>query len=132
MNVSKDALLKIVKATRATIRVAETLNKLLVDKKAWTWADDIYGNLADALFIMSGETLDTDQFFSESRTIQLLKSDMSDEAVTDWFLMMDRMNNRIAEIRQPEPHISNKEELERLSTQAGSYQNKSKGETTAI
>lgn len=131
MNISKDALLRIVKAARAAIGVSETLNKLLVERKAWTWADEIYGNLSDALFIMSGETLTPQQeFFNDSQTIRLLKSDMSDGAVADWFIMMDKLNHRINDIQQPEPNISNKEDLERLSKQVGAYQHKPEGDAT--
>lgn len=125
MEITRDALLRVVKAARVSMKVAETLNQLSLEKKSWTWADEIVGNLADALFMIAGETLTPQQdFFDDSNTVRLLKSDMSDEAVTDWFFMMDRLNKRTAgaeEVEQPKPHIFNAEEVERMSKQTGSY-----------
>jgi len=125
MEITRDALLRVVKAARVSMKVAETLNQLSLEKKSWTWADEIVGGLADALFMMAGETLTPKQdFFDDSQTIRLLKSDMSDGAVTDWFCMMERLNKRTArteEIEQPKPHIFSAEEVERMSKQPGSY-----------
>lgn len=126
MDIQKDALLRVVKATRAAIRLAENTNKLMVDGKAWTWADEIAGQLADALFIISGEKLESGQdFFKDSATMMVLTGDMSDEGVTNWFIMMDRIRKRLdgkVEVQMPKPNVMNPEKMKELYQQNGGYQ----------
>lgn len=126
MEISRDALLRVVKAARAAIRLAETMNKLMVDGKAWTWADEIAGQLADALFEISGEKLESGQdFFKDSATMMVLTGDMSDEGVTDWFIMKDRIRNRLdgkVEVQMPKPNICTTAEIFKMFNENGGYQ----------
>lgn len=125
MKISRDALMRVVKAARASIRLAETMNKLTVDGKSWTWADEIASQLADALFITSGEKLESGQdFFKDSTTMMVLTGDMSDEGVTNWFIMMDRIRKRLdgkVEVQMPKPNIMRVEKMTELYQQNGGY-----------
>lgn len=84
MEISRDALMRVVKASRAAMRLAEDMNRLMVDKAA-TWADEISWQLSDALGMFCGEILNMeDDFLEDSRTVSLLKDDqLSDGEVTD-------------------------------------------------
>lgn len=97
MEINRDAMMRVVKAARAAMRMAENMRPLMVDQKGSTWADEIYGFLEDALFIMSGEVLKAGQGFDDSNTIRILQSDMDDRACADWFIMMDKIRRRVGE-----------------------------------
>lgn len=116
MEIERDALLRIVRATRSCMKLVEAMEALLIDKNAWTVPDEIAGDLKDALFILSGEKLSEKESFDDSRTMKLLKSDMDDGTVADWFLMMDRLNKRIETV-QPKPQTISKEELQQMHQQ---------------
>lgn len=124
MDIQKGALLRVVKATRASIRLAENMNKLMVDK-SWSWADEIAGQLTDALFEISGEKLESGQdFYKDSATMMVLTGDMSDEGVTDWFIMKDKIRNRLdgkAEVQMPKPNTMSPEKMKELYQQNGGY-----------
>ena len=125
MDIQRDALLCVVKAARASIRLAKNMNKLMVDGKCWSWADEIAGQLADALFEISGEKLESGQdFFKDSATMMVLTGDMSDEGVTDWFIMKDRIRNRLdgkAEVHMPKPNVMSPEKVKELYQKNGGY-----------
>ena len=87
MEIQQDALMRVVKATRAALSLAETLSKsmdsILNRRGTTTVADYIAGNLADALFQLSGEKLGPEQdFFNDSRVMGLLLGPESDSDVT--------------------------------------------------
>lgn len=121
MTIERDALLRVVKATRMSMNLAEATQKLFVDEAPWSVADEIAGQLADALFKFSHDKAER---FSDSTTMRLLKGDLSDDAVTDWFFMMyriDERRNRQEEPVQPAPNVISKEELQELYKNNGGY-----------
>ena len=105
MEMNRDALLRIVKAARQSMKIAKVFGSLLIDNKGWTLPDEMTGNLKDALFTLAGETLGPGEQFKDSMTERLLTSDMSDEGVTDFFLMKSRADSRIRQAEQPKPNI---------------------------
>ena len=127
MEISRDALLRVVKGTRMSLRLAENMKALLINKKSGTWADEISGQLSDAVFTMIDEKLHVGQTFEDSMTMRILNGDMSDGAVTDWIMTMDRVRRRHlnpapAEDEQPSaPHTISKERLNELYEQNGGY-----------
>lgn len=122
MEIERDALLRIVKATRMAMRLAENIQKLFVDQAPWSVADEIAGQLADALFMMNCDS--AERPFADSMTMRLLKGDLNDEAVTDWFLMMVRIDQRRhqhEESAMPEPQTMSKEEVRAMHETNGGY-----------
>ena len=133
MEISRDALLRVVKAARMAIKAAETMQSLMVEKGGWTWADEIAGQLLDSLFKMSGEQLAVGKDFNkDSMTMRLLTGDMTDGAVADWFIMMSKIRNKITEetVNQPKPQIVSKEDEQRMYVQSGGYKYTPEGEWT--
>ena len=124
MEISKDALLRVVKATRISMRISEDLRKLMVENTR-TWADEVTGQLTDALFELSGEKLPPEKNFDDSMIMLMLKGDMSDGSVADGIMLKNRiqeMLSRSDEIQQPKPQTMNKEEVQRMYVQSGGYQ----------
>lgn len=124
MEINREVLLRIVKATRASMRMAEDMRALLVRNNGSTCADEIYGHLVDAVFLISGEVLRPGQSFDDSNTVRILKSDMDDRSCADWFLMMDKIRKHIGEpeeVWQPVPQTIDPEELAKLRKQNGGY-----------
>ena len=115
MEISKDALMRVVKAARVSLRLAEDMSKLLVDKTA-SWADMVSWYLEDALCTMVGESVEQDgDFLKDSQTIKILNSQkMSDDEVTDALIDMYRQNCP----EQPKPHFINRDEM-RKQAEAG-------------
>lgn len=94
MEISKDALLRVVKATRTSIRVAETMQGLLTGKHE-TYVDHISDALVDVLFEISGEKNTADRCVLDSQTMNLLKSDYTDETVMHLIVgMRERRKNQ--------------------------------------
>ena len=121
MEISKDALLRVVKATRQSMRFAEIIGSMLIDHSGWTLPDEAAGNLKDALFDMLGESLAPGQQFKDSTTERLLTGDMSDEAVADFIIMKNRLSDRIGAVEQPKPNTLPAEEIGRMQVQNGGY-----------
>lgn len=125
MEIKRDALLQVVKATRTALRLAEGMRSVLADPRNETCADRIAWHLTEALFLMSDETLTAGQDFGkDSSTMRILMSDMDDGACADWFIMMDKIRKRVGEpeeIRQPAPQIMSPAETEKLRKQNGGY-----------
>lgn len=111
MEISRDALLRIVKAARAAIRLAEDVNKLLISQGRDTWADFIEGELAEALYNFGGEKLEPQQdFIRDSQTMSLLTDpELSDGEVTVAFVGMYRANHP----EQPKPHFISLDEMQK-------------------
>jgi len=138
MEITRDALLRVVKSARLAIETAETMQKLMVEKGGWSWADEVAGQLSDALFRMSGEQLAAGKDFNQdSMTMRLLKGDMSDGAVADWFLMMSRIRDRLSgelvadklKMEIPStPHTVSKEETYEMYLRNGGYHYTPEGE----
>lgn len=127
MEINRDALLRVVKATRTALKMKETFEGLMIDKNTWTIADEIYGQLFDALFILGGEKLAVGDGVENSTTDRLIKGDMSDGGVTDWLLMMDRIRKHIEpelvedKIEQPKPQTITNEKFQDLYRRYGGY-----------
>ena len=125
MEIERDALLRVVKATRMAMKLAEDTQKLFMDNGQWTVADEIAGRLQDALFQMSHDKADCP--FNKSTTMQVLTSGLDDEAATDWFRMMYRMSERLhgmepeKEPEQPKPQTIKQEDAYEMYLQNGGY-----------
>lgn len=125
MEISRDALMRVVKAARMATKQAEVMQMLMMEKKVWTTADEIASFLQDAIFILSGEELATGQPFDSSNTMRLLTGDMDDDGVTDWLLMMDNIRRKHlpqGEVKQPAPQTMSKVEMKDLYRKFGGYQ----------
>ena len=126
MEIKRDALLQVVKATRAALRMAEGMRSVLADPRNETCADRIAWHLTEALFLMSDETLTAGQDFGkDSSTMRILMSDMDDGACADWFIMMDKIRKHVSEpekVQQPVPQIMSPNEVEKLRKQNGGVQ----------
>lgn len=102
MELMKDALLQVVKATRMTIAIADSMKGILTTKSGWTLADEAEGLLSDVLFKLCGETLRPwEDFENDSATMKLLRSNKTDEEVTNAFLLLYRANSHCP---QPKPN----------------------------
>ena len=121
MEISRDALLRVVKATRQSMRFAEIIGSMLIDHSGWTLPDETAGNLKDALFDMLGESLAPGQQFNDSTTERLLTGDMSDEAVADFIIMKNRLSDRIGAVEQPKPYTISPSELADMVSLTGGY-----------
>lgn len=84
----EEVVLRMVKATRMAAKMSELFDAMVTyGEKNETMAHSIYGMLADALFYMSGEKLQPEQSFEDSRTWQWLHDpELSDGEVTMKFL----------------------------------------------
>ena len=121
MEIQQDALMRVVKAARAALSLAETLSKsmdnILNRRGTTTVADYIAGNLADALFQLSGEKLEPEQdFFNDSQVMGLLMGQESDAFVT----------RKIAEMhdeatKAPVPQTISAEHLKEMFKKNGGY-----------
>lgn len=98
MEISKDALLRVVKAARTSIRVAETMQGLLTGKHE-TYVDHIRCALIDALFEISGEKDTADRCVLDSETMNLLRSDYTDETVTHLIIGMYERRKHTIQLR---------------------------------
>ena len=132
MEISKDAILRVVRSARLSIKMAETMKEFMVGEgKPWTIADQIAGDLEDAIYQMLGEKADPKAPFTETMTVRLLTGDLSDEAVTDYIITLNRLRNRTqrtVEVQQPKPQIISKEAGQRMYVQSGGYQYTPEGE----
>lgn len=119
MEISRDALMRVVKATRVSLRLAKDIDKLLIDHVGSTWANFIAEQLADALYEFGGEVLENSQdFMKDSRTIALLTDPvLSDDEVTVGFMGMYRMNHP----EQPKPCFINRDEMRRKANAGHGY-----------
>lgn len=131
MEITRDAILRVVKAARMSKNVAESLQQIMVDKKSRSWADEVFGQLSDALFIMIDDRVKAGENFDDSMTMKILNSDMSDGAVADTVITLNRLRNRIQgneEVHQPKPQIISKEAGQRMYVQSCGYQYTPEGE----
>ena len=124
MEIERDELFRVVKATRMAMRLAEDIQKLFLDKAPWSVADEIAGQLKDALFHMSHDS--SAAGFGNSMTVRLLEGDLDDGAVTDWFMMLHRMDERRQkieqeEVQQPKPQTMTSEEVRNMYNKCGGY-----------
>ena len=123
MELTRDALLRIVKATRRAMKFAAAMQELL-DEKVPTIADRIAGDLQDALFDIIQDTNPGD--FKDSTTVRLLEGPIDDEGVTDTFIMFGKVNERLNRIEQeavaqPKPQVSSEDDFLKMYKQNGGY-----------
>ena len=131
MEISRDALLRVVKSARFAYRMAGDIQKLMTEK-TWTVADSIFGELADAIYDMLNEKGTVNEFMT-STTYRLLTGDLSDEAVTDFIIMKSRLEHRVREMKNenvdlPSPQIMSKEQFDELYKKNGGYKSTPEGE----
>ena len=98
MNFERDAILRIVTATRLSMNLANMLSPIAMDSE--TTADRIWGLLGDALFSATGDTNEHNDFFRTQTYKFLASDDMTDEEVADEFIRMAWWRNAV---RQPGP-----------------------------
>ena len=121
MEITRDALMRVVKAARAALSLAETLSKsmdsILNRRGTTTVADDIAGNLADALFQLSGEKLEPKQdFFNDSQVMGLLMGPRSDDYVTR---EIEEMHDEAT--KAPVPQTISAEHIREMFKKNGGY-----------
>lgn len=109
MEISRDALMRVVIAARVSLRLAEDMKELLIDNGPPTWADEISWKLSEALGLMCGEVVNTeDDLGDDSETMKLLTSpQLSDGEVTNWFICLYRTKHP----EQPKPRFIDQEEM---------------------
>lgn len=117
MEIRADALLRVVRACRVSIKLAEALKYVMTDDTD-TVADNIAGDLQEALCKIAREKLGPGQDYqADSEVYKLLTSDKSDGAVT---LKIAKMCIRNDE--QPKPQIMSPDDVRNLHAIAGGYQ----------
>lgn len=121
MEITNDTLMRVVKAAREALSLAETLSKsmdsILNRRGTTTVADDIAGNLADALFQLSGEKLGPEQdFFNDSQVMGLLMGPRSDAFVTR---MIAEMHDKAT--KAPAPQTISAEHIREMFKKNGGY-----------
>lgn len=117
MNISRDALLKIVRAARAAQKLADNIRHLTGNSPVENMADSIAGQLADALNLLNGEKLGVADDFRDSRTYTwLYRSAMTDDEVADEFIRMAK-----GEPKMPKPNLISRGEFLDMVRQFGGY-----------
>ena len=118
MEISRDAMLRVVKAARMADKLAQDTKALLMDRNGWTVADEISGFLDDALFNMIGEKLEPGQdFANDSVTMMLIRSKLSDAEVTDEFISIAEENKP----KLPKPNLVSRDEFNAMVRKFGGY-----------
>lgn len=117
MEISRDALVRVIMAARTANNMADTIRKLAGHPDP-NEADMIAGALADALNMLNGEKQRVEDDFTESRTYQwLFRSAMSDAEVADEFIRMALRNKT----EQPKPHLISRVEFRNMVKKFGGY-----------
>ena len=119
MEISRDALMRVVSATRMSISMAEDMRKLQADPTNRSMADVITGLLTDSLLTFVGEKLDSGQdLWRDSKTIKILTCDLArDEEATQMLLAEYRYNHP----QQPKPHFPDREEMKKQAAAGFGY-----------
>ena len=125
MELTRDALLRVVKAARTADRLAQDMKKLLVDENRWTWADEIAGFLKDALFLISGEKLPLEaDFEKDSKVVGLLRGFESDTMVVSDIMQMAEENAP----KMPKPSLMGQKDFRAMVKRYGGYSATPEGE----
>jgi hypothetical protein len=90
MVATREAVIRIVRAARTARKMAQAIESLIFETKVTTAPDQVFGELADALFAMSGEVVRFDQDFEkDSKTMKILLSEeLADDEAADEFIRM--------------------------------------------
>ena len=124
MEISKDAILRVVHAERLAKEVADGLRMLTSDQSSETKADVLVDNLRDAIFLMAEGNYEHCDDILSSDAMKILEGNMSDLAVTEWMIENDRIRKRVSEpeeVQQPRPHTLKAEDVEKLYQKSGGY-----------
>ena len=124
MEISKDAILRVVHAERLAKEVADGLRMLMSDQSSETKADVLVDNLRDAIFLMAEGNYEHCDDILSSDAMKILEGNMSDEPVADWLIAMDNLHKRMEnseEVQQPKPHTLKAEDVEKLYQKSGGY-----------
>jgi hypothetical protein len=118
MEISRDALLRVIYAARMSNAMAEIVRTLANGYKQENKLDQIAGALADALCMINGEQLNPEEDFGNSRTYTwLFNSRTTDSEVADEFIRMAENNRPV----QPKPNTISKEQFDELFHKNGGY-----------
>lgn len=124
---NKDALVRVVKATRMSARLAETMRGTLLDTKATTVADEIYGFLFDALQYMIGDgfpdNISTSDLYWMIHSEAMCDGDVADKV---WKMILDRREEYTAK----PPIVTTVEMLELFKKNGGYMQQTPEGSWT--
>lgn len=125
MEISKDALMRVIKATRLSMKLAEDTQKLFAEKGSESVADIIAGELADSIYLISNEHLAQTGNFSDSQTMQILKSDIDEKTAAELFEIRNRVYGSVfkrkEEPEQPKPHTFERTDFKKMYEQFGGY-----------
>ena len=126
MEISKDALLRITRAARASLKMANAMQALMAEGNFRTIADDIADNLLDGLLLLSGEQDDVGKVLSpdESTTRRLLTDNlMTDDGIVGWLFMMNSIRKKHLAPKEelPKPQTMSKEDMRSLYQKNGGY-----------
>ena len=124
MEISKDAILRVVHAERLAKEVADGLRMLMSDQSSETKADVLVDNLRDAIFLMAEGNYEHCDDILSSDAMKILEANMSDLAVTEWMIENDRIRKRVSapeEVQQPKPQTMDPETVERCYKANGGY-----------
>lgn len=109
MDVTKDAITRVVSSARMAYNLANIISQLVPGITDENRADMIFGSLADVLFELSKEPVVND--FKSSKTYKwLVESCMSNEEVADELIRMADANKP----KQPAPILMTQEEYDAL------------------
>jgi hypothetical protein len=126
LEISKSALLKLVRAARMSLRLADDMKKLTENGNGLTVADNISGELNDALSLIVGERLSPEQdYLKDSFVLRFLKSNMGDGQVMQAFcaaIAWDEARGAEGEeVRQPAPVITERRRMRQMVRENGGY-----------
>lgn len=117
MEINKYALTMVIRSTRLVHQMAENI-RALAPLDGENMADQVAGELADALFLMNGEHMDMDEDFSTSRTSTFLfDSKLTDSEVANEFIRMAEQNFP----KQPKPVLVSRDQFAEMVKKFGGY-----------
>ena len=118
MEITRDAVLRIVSATRETARLEEIVRQLTFHGNGDNAVNPILGTLLDVIFEMTGETSDVDSEFERSMANQLIYNDeLTDEEVTDRIIELHERSKP----KMPKPHTVNRDQYMEMIRKFSGY-----------
>ena len=118
MEISRDALMRVIRAARAAKELGDDIRRLSHDSIHDNVADRIAGDLADALQMMNGESMGVADDFLESQTYGwLFKCSVPEDRIAGEFIRMAKEN----ESQQPKPCLMTEKEFDELLKRNGGY-----------
>ena len=118
MEISRDALVRVIRAARVAKELADDIRKLNGDTTRDNRADRIAGDLADALQMMNGESMGVADDFLESQTYGwLFKCSVPEDRIAGEFIRMAEENKP----KLPKPHLVNRVQFNEMIRKFGGY-----------